>query len=52
MVEPAFYCPDIEGGNCRFLNITGEFILGLAVAGILFLFDMVLLYMTLSDYFM
>ncbi|UCD02882.1 MAG: hypothetical protein JSV63_03825 [Candidatus Aenigmatarchaeota archaeon] len=53
MVEPYFHCHEmIDGTQCRLLDITGEFIFGIAIAGVLFLFDMILLYMTLSDYFM
>jgi len=53
MVEPNFQCPP-DGGvsGCRFLDISGNFILGLLIAGVLFLFDMLILYMTLSEYFM
>lgn len=51
MVEPYFDCPSI-GGGCRLTEVTGNFVIGLMISGVLFLFDMLLLYMTLSEYFM
>jgi len=54
MVEPELNCPDTGRGvaGCRFNAMTGDMILGILIAGVLFLFDMLILYMTLSEYFM
>jgi hypothetical protein len=46
MVEPAFYC---DGNGACSLADAGGFIMGILAAGILFLLDMGLLYMTLMD---
>jgi hypothetical protein len=52
MVEPNFQCPEGNLQECRFLDISGNFVLGILISGVLFLFDMLMLYMTLSEYFM
>lgn len=52
MVEPSLHCPEGDIKACRFLDISGTFILGIMISGVLFLFDMLMLYMTLSEYFM
>ncbi|MCD6496593.1 MAG: hypothetical protein J7K54_04950 [Candidatus Aenigmarchaeota archaeon] len=54
MVEPKFHCYDSYGNDipCRTFSIGGDFILGLLISGVLFLFDMLLVYMTLSEYLM
>lgn len=54
MVEPKFHCWDSAGNDipCRSFSIGGDFILGIMISGVLFLFDMLLVYMTLSEYFM
>jgi hypothetical protein len=49
MVEPAFYCD--ETGACTLAD-SGSFIMGTLAAGVLFLLDMGLLYMTLMDFIM
>ncbi|MFH0956800.1 MAG: hypothetical protein V1813_02985, partial [Candidatus Aenigmatarchaeota archaeon] len=49
MIEPALYCD--EGGKCALVD-AGSFIMGVLVAGGLFLLDMGLLYMTLVDFFL
>jgi hypothetical protein len=55
MVEPNMYCED-DGVSlfpkCTIVDSGGTFILGLLIAGVLFLLDMALLYMTLCDLMM
>ena len=52
MIEPNLHCPEGDIKDCKFLDISGTFILGIMISGVLFLFDMLMLYMTLSEYFM
>ncbi|MBN1897111.1 MAG: hypothetical protein JW789_05345 [Candidatus Aenigmarchaeota archaeon] len=56
MVEPSLACTDGTGSlfttGCSTLTITGDFILGVMISGVIFLFDMIIVYMTLSEYFM
>lgn len=55
VIEPNIYCddsPDSLLKGCRLHAITGDFILAILFSGLLFLFDMLLLYMTLSEYLM
>jgi hypothetical protein len=53
MMEPAMYCgEDVEGPTGCMVTDFNSFITGLLAAGVLFLIDMGLLYMTLGDLFM
>lgn len=56
MVEPSLACTDGTGSlfttGCKSISITGNFFLGIMIAGVLFLLDMLFTYMTLSEYFM
>ena len=56
MVEPSLACTDGTGSlfttGCKSISIKGDFFLGIMIAGVLFLFDMIFTYMTLSEYFM
>lgn len=53
MVEPFFHCSGTGGaGGCQLAGMMGTFILGLMISGALFLLDMTLLYMILSEYLM
>jgi hypothetical protein len=52
MVEPNLICEEVEGSafpECRVSSYSGDFILGVAIAGVLFLLDMGLVYIILSD---
>lgn len=48
MVEPSFSCSEATG-ECSLVSSPGDFILGIAISGVLFLIDMGLVYMILSD---
>ena len=56
MIEPSLVCDSGEGSlfttGCESVTFTQEFFFGIAIAGILFIFDMIIVYMTLSEYFM
>jgi len=52
MVEPTLHCPGGDINACRFTDVSSSLILGIMISGVLFLFDMLMLYMTLSEYLM
>ena len=55
LVEPSMYCEETGDSpfpSCNVVEGDGNFILGILIAGVLFLIDMALLYMTLGDFFL
>jgi hypothetical protein len=52
MVEPYLYCTGDENTiipECRVMDFSGEFILGVLIGGVLFLLDMGLVYLILAE---